>query len=490
MNVATLPDERAISDPDAPCLSDEHGQLDNTVFASRVRAVAGWLHDQGIRSGDVVAAMLPNRVELATLLFAAWRVGAVLMPLNPALTAEEANYQLADSKSRLTVVDAASIAKIDRSVSLVASVDELSTLGAFNELPPAVAEPDSLALLIYTSGTTGRPKGVMLDHANVSATTEMLIETLRLGPSDRALLILPLFHANGIIVSVVAPLAAGGSAHIAVRFDAQAFWMQIERTRPTYLSAVPSIYARLAALPDGVKPDASSLRFVLCGAAPAPIDELRAFERRYRVPVLEGYGLSEGTVCSTLNPVDGQRKPRTVGLPLPGQEVRIADGEGHFLPAGRTGEIVVRGPNVMRGYLGKPDDTARALQGGWLHTGDVGHFDEGGYLYLVDRVRDLIIRGGENIYPREIESVLHTHPAVLEAVVVGRPDTILGEEPVAFVALRGGRTVEPEDLIEHCRKSLARFKVPRAIYIEASLPKNPMGKLVKGPLRERVRDVA
>jgi long-chain acyl-CoA synthetase len=490
MDLATLPDERALSDPNARCLSDEHGQLDNKVFASRVRALAGWLREEGIRSGDVVAAMLPNRVELAMLLFAAWRVAAVLTPLNPGLTAEEANYQLADSKARLTVVDAASFAKIDRSVSLVAAVDELWTVGGLNELPPAVAEPDRLALLIYTSGTTGRPKGVMLDHGNISAMTDMIVEALRLGSSDRALLILPLFHASGLLMSVVAPLAAGGSAHIGARFDAQTFWMEIERTRPTFVSAVPTIFTHLAALPDGAKTDASWLRFVLCCAAPAPIEELRAFERRYGVPVIEGYGLSEATFCSTINPVDGRRKAGSVGLPLAGQEVRIADGEGHFLPAGRTGEIVVRGPNVMRGYLGRPDDTARALQGGWLHTGDVGHFDDGGHLYLVDRVRDMIIRGGENVYPREIESVLHGHPAVLEAVVVGRPDAILGEEPVAFVSLRSGRTVEPEELIEHCRKSLARFKVPRAIYIEASLPKNPMGKLVKGPLRERVRDVA
>ena len=487
MHIAALPDERAATAPEAPCIADDRQALDNKSFAATVRALAGRLDNQNITAGDVVAIMLPNRVELVTLLFAAWRVGAAVTPLNPALTAEEANYQLADSRAKLVVADPAAIAKIDHSLARVVPVEQVSapqTVGAAPRLRPA---PDEVALLIYTSGTTGRPKGVMLDHANISAMAGMIIDSLALSPSDRTLLILPLFHANGIMVSIVSPLAAGGSTVIAPRFDATTFWPQVETARPTYLSAVPTIYAMLTALPEDVKPDTSSLRFAICGAAPASVEQLRAFERRYQVSLVEGYGLSEGTVCSTLNPVDGLRKPGSVGLPLPGQEVRIADGEGHFLPVGRAGEVVVRGPNVMRGYLGKPEETATALQDGWLHTGDVGRFDEDGYLYLVDRVKDMIIRGGENIYPQEIESVLHAHPAVLEALVVGRPDPILGEEPVAFVALRNGHMVEPEELVAHCRKSLARFKVPRAVYIEESLPKNPIGKLVKGPLRDRVR---
>jgi long-chain acyl-CoA synthetase len=487
MHIAALPDERAAIAPEAPCIADERQELDNKGFAATVRALAGWLDDQNITAGDVVGVMLPNRVELVTLLFAAWRVGAAVTPLNPALTAEEANYQLADSRAKLVVVDPVSIAKIDHSLARVVPVEQVSAPQTVGAPPPLRAASDEVALLIYTSGTTGRPKGVLLDHANISAMAGRIIDSLALTPSDRTLLILPLFHANGIMVSIVSPLAAGGSTVIAPRFDAATFWPQVEAARPTYFSAVPTIYAMLTALPESVNPDTSSLRFAICGAAPAPVEQLRAFERRYRISLVEGYGLSEGTVCSTLNPVDGLRKPGSVGLPLPGQEVRIADGEGHFLPAGRAGEVVVRGPNVMRGYLGQPEETAKALQDGWLHTGDVGRFDEDGYLYLVDRVKDMIIRGGENIYPQEIESVLHAHPAVLEALVVGRPDPILGEEPVAFVALRHGHVVEPEELVAHCRKSLARFKVPRAVYIEASLPKNPIGKLVKGPLRDRVR---
>jgi acyl-CoA synthetase (AMP-forming)/AMP-acid ligase II len=302
----------------------------------------------------------------------------------------------------------------------------------------------------------------------------------------RSLLVLPLFHVNGIMVSVMSPLLAGGSTFIAERFDAATFWETVERTRPTFFSAVPTIYSLLVSRPGG-QADTKALRFVICGAAPMPRELIGEFEHRYGVPIVEGYGLSECTVCCTLNPLHGPRKAGTVGLPLPGVDVGVVDGQDRSLPAGQTGEVVVRGPNVMRGYLGRTGETAEVLRGGWLHTGDVGRFDEDGYLTLVDRVKDLIIRGGENIYPKEIEDVLHGHPAVLEAAVVGQPDAVFGEQPVAFVALRSGRSTRPEELIEYCRLSLARYKVPRTVYIEAALPKNALGKLAKPVLRERLR---
>jgi long-chain acyl-CoA synthetase len=302
----------------------------------------------------------------------------------------------------------------------------------------------------------------------------------------RSLLVLPLFHVNGIMVSVVSPLLAGGSAFIAPRFDAATFWGTVERARPTFFSAVPTIYSLLVSRPGG-QTDTKGLRFVICGAAPMPWELLREFEQRYGVPIVEGYGLPECTVCCTLNPLHGTRKAGTAGLPLPGVDVGVVDGQDRLLPVGQAGEVVVRGPNVMRGYLGRPGQTAEVLRGGWLHTGDVGRFDEDGYLTLVDRVKDLIIRGGENIYPKEIEDVLYGHPAVLEAAVVGQPDAVFGEQPVAFVAVRPGRSARPEELIEYCRLSLARYKVPRAVYIEAALPKNALGKLAKPVLRERLR---
>ena len=233
-----------------------------------------------------------------------------------------------------------------------------------------------------------------------------------------------------------------------------------------------------------MEPDTSSLRHVICGAAPMPAGAIRDFEARYRVPIVEGYGLSESTVVITANPPHGIRKPGTVGLPLAGQEIRILGPHDEELPEGEPGEVAVRGENVMRGYLGQPDATANTLRGGWLHTGDVGLLDPDGYLVLVDRVKDMIIRGGENIYPKEIEDVLYTHPAVFEVAVVARGHAVFGEEPVAFVSFRAGREVESEELIEFARQSLAKFKVPREIFIEASLPKNAVGKIDKPSLRK------
>jgi acyl-CoA synthetase (AMP-forming)/AMP-acid ligase II len=407
-------------------------------------------------------------------MFAAWRLGAALTPLNPALTEEESDYQIADSGAAVVIADA----------------DEVAQAAPGGEPPTLRTEPGDLALLIYTSGTTGRPKGVMLDHANVAATTEMIVDWFEMTPADRCLLVLPLFHVNGIMVSVVSPLVAGGSTMIAPRFDAATFWDVVERERPAFFSAVPTIYAMLTAQPAEVRPDTSSLRHVICGAAPMPAAAIGAFESRYGVPIVEGYGLSECTVVATANPLRGPRKPGTVGVPLPGQRVRILDSRDEPVAAGESGEVVIQGPNVMRGYFGRSEETARTLRGGWLHTGDVGRFDEDGYLVLVDRLKDMIIRGGENIYPKEIEDVLYAHPSILEAAVVARPHSVFGEEPVAFVALAPGATADPDELIAHCKRSLARFKVPRAVYIEGELPKNAVGKIAKPALRRRLAPTA
>jgi long-chain acyl-CoA synthetase len=249
-------------------------------------------------------------------------------------------------------------------------------------------------------------------------------------------------------------------------------------------SAVPTIYGMLAALPAEVAPDTSSLRYAVCGAAPMPIELITAFERRYGVPIVEGYGLSEGTCASTSNPLDGERRPGTVGVALPGIEVAIMDDRGQLVPNGTPGEVVVAGPTVMRGYLNRPADTARTIVDGWLHTGDIGYLDADDYLVLVDRAKDMIIRGGENIYPKEIESALYTHPEVREAAVVGRPDPVYGEVPVAFVAV-GEAAVTPEDLLAHLRQSLAKYKLPADITMVDTLPKNPVGKIDKPALRCR-----
>lgn len=489
--VAAIPRARAAAAPKGSCLHDDGRELDNAGFAEEVTRVAGRLAALGVRQGDTVAVMLPNRAEIITTMFAAWHLGAALTPVNPALTDEEARYQVEDSSSVLLVGDG-------RGRGLAATIGipgvDVTDEGGLPSPAEVAAEPvargSDIALIIYTSGTTARPKGVLLDHDNLDAMSSALVEHFRLTDDDRSLLILPLFHANGLIAGTLSPLRAGGDVVVAPRFSPDTFWELVETHRPSYFSAVPTIYAVLDATTTRTV-DTSSLRFMVCGAAPMSAELLVRFQERFGVPVVEGYGLSETSVACNINPVDGPRKPGTVGIALPGLEVAVVDPDDRAVPTGERGEVVVRGATIMRGYLGKPDETAAVLgDDGWLHTGDVGVLDADGYLSIVDRMKDLIIRGGENIFPKEIEDCLYGHPALLEAAVVGGPDPVLGEVPEAFVAAKPGTQVSEAELVEHCRAGLARYKVPERIHVREELPKNSVGKLVKGQLRDELRQVA
>ncbi|MCW3015020.1 MAG: AMP-dependent synthetase [Solirubrobacterales bacterium] len=475
----TLPDDRYAQDPGAPCVADDAVQLDNAAFLKRVQQASAALARRGVGAGDVVAIVLPNRAELVVSLFATWRLGATATPVNPVLTPTEMQYQVDDAGAKVVI---GSGLELDAEV---LDVEELSAEASGAGVQPVPVAGDALALLIYTSGTTGKPKGVMLDHGNLLSMCEMAREWLHITSDDHSLLILPLFHANGIVAGTLTPLLAGGRVTIAARFSPKTFFGLVAQARPTYFSAVPAIYAMLSALPEAEQADTSSLRVVVCGAAPMPAELIQRVEERFGVVLVEGYGLSEGTCASTINPIDGVRKPGTVGLPLPGQEVAIVDERNVPVPQGRRGEVVLRGPNIMRGYLNKPEETAKTIIDGWLHTGDIGLLDEDGYLVLVDRIKDMIIRGGENIYPKEIESVLYTHAEVLEAAVVGRPDEVLGEVVVAFVALRPGATVTVDELHGLCAQQLAKYKLPVLIERLDELPKNPVGKIDKPTLRKR-----
>lgn len=482
-HLASLPDARALVDPTGRAVADSARSLTNADLLREVSAAAEQLRELGVGPAAVVALKLTNRVEFVTLLFASWRLGATVTPVNPSLTAGEVARQLNDSKACLLVVDDRTPVAADITVLIpVLTVDELRRTPA-DVLPAATEDPAALALLIYTSGTTGVPKGVMLDHANLDAMVEMGRQALQVGDDDRCLLILPLFHVNGIVVSVLLPLANGASLVIADRFNPRTFFDLMEAERPTYFSAVPTIYAMLAALPPDVAPDTSSLRYAVCGAAPATAELLDRFEARYGFPLIEGYGLSEATCGSTINPVAGPRRAGTVGLPFPGQEVRVLGVDGTEVPPGVDGEVVVRGANVMRGYLGRAEETAKVILDGWLHTGDVGHLDADGYLTLVGRSKDMIIRGGENIYPKEIEDVLTAHPAVLDAAVIGVPDPVWGEVVVAYVEAAPGQTIDPRQLKRHCAGRLSGYKRPVEVHVLEALPRNAVGKVAKPALR-------
>jgi acyl-CoA synthetase (AMP-forming)/AMP-acid ligase II len=393
------------------------------------------------------------------------------------------SYQVSDAAASVLV--ASTLPKFDTGATVV-TTDDLDLGEPTPSLLNAPQYPDTaLALLIYTSGTTGRPKGVMLDHANLDAMCSAVIDGFNVTRDDHSLLILPLFHVNGIVVSTLSPLLAGGRATIAGRFKVDTFFDRIEQSRATYFSGVPTIYTMLCGLPESVKPDTSSLRFAVCGAAPASVELLEAFESRYGIPIIEGYGLSEGSCASTVNPLTGKRKAGTVGLPLAGQTIRLVDASGDPVPDGESGEVVIKGANVMRGYLNRPEETAKTVVDGWLHTGDVGRFDEDGYLVLVDRAKDMIIRGGENIYSAEVEAAVFEHPAVTDVAVFGIPHEVLGEEVAAVVLLKDGASADADELQRHTRERVAAFKVPVKIWFwDEELPRNPAGKIMKRDLRD------
>ena len=463
-------------------IADYRMRLETPEFRAAVASAASRLVGAGIQQRDVVATVMANRVEMVITLYALWDIGAVVTPINPSLTHDEIEFQLKDSDAKLAVVDE------DRAENLSIPAMPANTLLEASSARPRLrraAELEDLALLVYTSGTTGSPKGVMIDHGNLDAMTTMLLERNPLTSEDRALVVLPLFHVNAIMLGVVIVLAVGASVYLEPRFDPQTFWSTVEREQISFFSAVPAIYNILNVLPEDVRPDTTRLRFAVCGAAPMRTQAIEAFEKRYHVPIVEGYGLSESTVALTSNPI-GARRPGSVGLPFPGVEVRIVDEQGHQLPPGLDGEVIARGPIVMRGYLNRPKDTTSTLREGWLHTGDVGHLDDDGYLVLVDRKKDLIIRGGENISPAEVESMLEAHASVHQAAVVGRPDSVMGEEPVAFVVPSPGFVIDEEVLQNHCREGLAPFKIPRTIFTVEALPRNAVGKVTKELLRARL----
>ena len=465
-------------DRSAPAVRDDAVALSYGELDDWSAAVAGQLAAQGFGEGSVVAVMLPNRVELVVAMMAAWRLGGIATPVNSAFTATEAEFQINDCNAHLVINESADSPSAGRPT---IHVDELVGPGPGPQ--PVTLTKDHLALLIYTSGSTGKPKGVMLDHANIDAMTTGFVDHMELTAQDHSLLILPLFHVNALMLSTLSPFRVGAQTSIVGKFSVSRFFEQVEKQRPTYFSAVPSILSMLVSLPDDVQPDTSSLRFAGCGAAPLSEELLTRAEERFGIVIVEGYGLTEASCASAVNPIHGPRKLGTVGPAMSGQWIEIVSPTGELLPSGERGEVVISGPTLMRGYLGRPDATAETIVDGWLRTGDVGILDDDGYLRIVGRIKDMIIRGGENIYPKEIESVLTAIDGVLDAAVVGRPHEVLGEVPVAYVQAYPGADLDVDTLGANCRRNLAKVKVPEVITLVDELPKNPVGKPDKPALR-------
>jgi acyl-CoA synthetase (AMP-forming)/AMP-acid ligase II len=363
--------------------------------------------------------------------------------------------------------------------------DNVSIADEFpNTLDDVELTSDDEAIIIYTSGTTGKPKGCLLTHGNLVANAKQIAEWMGFGESDRLLTMMPLFHMNAVSVTTMTALYAGGSTVVSPKFSASRFWDIIERYEITSFGSVATMLSML--LNNPANPKSESLRFAMCGSAPVPAEVLKKFESTFDTLVIEGYGLSESTCRSTFNPPSADRRPGSCGKPI-GNEMKVVDENDEEVADGELGEIVLRGPNIFKGYFKNSDATAKAFAGGWFHTGDIGYRDADGFFYIADRKSDMIIRGGENIYPREIDDLLYTHPAVAAAAVIGVPDDLYGEEVAAFVVLKDGADAGPDDLIAFCQEHLAEFKCPKTVHIVDDIPKGPTGKLLKRELAARLR---
>jgi long-chain acyl-CoA synthetase len=408
--------------------------------------------------------------------------------MNPLLKGREVAYYLGDSGARFIFAwhgfadEARSGAERVDSEVIVVVPATFSELAAAAKLDERVADRDAddLAVILYTSGTTGTPKGAELTHANLVRNAEVLCaDLLRLTPDDVIFGGLPLFHSFGQTCALNAAMASGACVTLLPRFAPDHALQILAEHRVTVFEGVPTMYVALLGHPDRAGYDVSALRVCVSGGAALPVEVLRGFEEAFGCLVLEGYGLSETSPVASFNHPDRERKPGSIGTPIRGVEMRVLDKEGEEVPRGEIGEIVIRGHNVMRGYWRKPEETAKAIPDGWFRTGDLGRIDKDGYFEIVDRKKDMIIRGGYNVYPREIEEVLYEHPAVAEAAVIGLPHQALGEEVGAAVVVKPGSDVTAEELREHVKAQVAAYKYPRAVWLVDALPKGPTGKILK-----------
>jgi len=450
-------------------------------------AAAQWRGAHGVRPGERVALWLRNCPEFVPALLGLLLADAVVVPVNNFLKPAEVNTILADAGADLLLSDdsqpeaLAAIAAARPGLRVV----DVSGLRTWPE--PAVAiEPQrgesELAVLIYTSGTTGQPKGAMLSHGNLLHNIASCRQVLGFTPEDRFGVILPLFHTYMLTVGLLLPLTTGGAMVLAKSLhQPRALLAELAQHGATILLAIPQFYRTLTHAPlEGKLP----FRLCISGAAPLPVQVLKDFEARFGIPLIEGYGLSEASPVVSKNPLHGVRKPGSIGLPVPDVEMSVQDEAGNRLGVGEVGEICVRGGNVMLGYWNRPAETAAALRGGWLLTGDVGYRDSDGYFFITDRKQDMLLVNGINVYPREIEEVLYEFPGVREAAVVGVPDARRGEQARAFVVAAEGATVDVAALQAFLRERLADYKVPREIVLLPALPRNATGKVLKTTLRQ------
>lgn len=458
------------------------------------------LRKLGVGKGDRVILQMPNCPEVLQAFQAVWKLGAVIVPINYLVGEEETAYIYEDSGAEIIISSINYLPKIEVCKAKSGRVREVILIedqafpgclsyqsllqDASDQLPIAEVDAQHLAALVYTAGTTGRPKGVMHTHLSLYANAKMQVDSIKLPPDIRSLLVLPLCHSYGISTANNSFLRDIGPAVLCDTFDIDAIFSAIERYRVNLMTAVPTMYIFMLFHPDPHKYNLSSMKYWISGSAPLNMETWSGFKEMFGFEIIEGWGLTEAGANNSVNPFDGKKKVGSIGFPMKGVEMKIIGDDGQEFPPGVEGEIVISGPMLMTGYWNKPEETKEILKNGWLHTGDVGYKDQEGYFFITERKKDLIIKAGENIAPREIEEVILTHRAVQEVAVIGIKDDIYGEDIKAYVVLRQNGVATELEIQEHCLKTLTRFKTPREVAFIGALPKNLIGKVLKKELRK------
>ena len=479
-----------------------------------IQKFASGLNKLGIKQGDHIALLLGNSPHFIISLYGALRLGATVIPVNPIYTAEEIGYILNNGDVKAVIVLDLALPLAEKVHALLPGIkhyifcetkpnslipSELEKLSVYPKMKSFTSiiasgkltfqgpelEDDDVAIILYTSGTTGKPKGAMLTHKNLFSNAKDVGDYLKMNLDDRVVTVLPMFHVFCLTVCLNAPLLNGATLLIAPKFSSREIFSLIKEHSATVFAGVPTMYNFLYQYPDGEPDDLKSLRLCISGGASLPVALLKNFEEKFNVLISEGYGLSEASPVTCFNPLDRPRKPGSIGTSILRVENKIVDELGQDVPSGGVGELIVRGPNVMKGYYKMPEETAAAIQNGWLHTGDLARRDEEGYFYIVDRKKDLIIVGGYNVYPREVEEVIYDHPDVVEVAVLGVPDPDQGEAISAYVVSKNPFLTNKQ-VQEYCRLYLAKYKVPTTIVFLDELPKNTTGKILRRALKSQI----
>jgi long-chain acyl-CoA synthetase len=501
-NLAVILRESAAASPDRPVVVHDGGHMTYAQVDALSDQLAAGLQERGLRPGDAVGLQLPNIPQFLVAYFGILKAGAVVVPMNILLKAPEVAFYLGDANARAFITWAGVLHDAAKGAA-EAGVPDVFVVGdapdtqatmpfarllvtpVTGERPFVAREATDTAVIIYTSGTTGRPKGAELMHFQLYMNADIPGRLFDVREDDIIITVLPLFHVFGLSSILNIAVRFGCTMSLIPRFDAGTVLAAIQRHHATIFEGVPTMFMALLQHPQLDQYDVGSLRVAISGGAAIPAQVLDAFEDRFGVVILEGYGLSETASTTTFNRSATERRSYSVGRPIWGAELQIWDDEARPLPPGRdnVGELVTRGFHIMKGYLNSPEATAEAFAGGWLHTGDLGYVDDDGFVFIVDRKKELIIRGGYNVYPREVEEVLYSHPAIAEAAVIGIPDQQLGEEVKAFVALQPGQEMIESELIAYCKERVAAYKYPRVIEFRDELPKSATGKVLKKQLK-------